>query len=299
MKRHLLSATVALSLLGTFAQACKPKTSSHVSNLGIIAKNGNAFRDNWKKGGCGAPASAPETDSNAALMRAFSALPQVFQFVFKPQDFKLESAQNVVNACTADLKTNAQRYPGVNPEALKQASASLTGCWVATSAQGPNGKPTLRPIFYLVNSPEFIHDNMGALAAYAFFEFYVDNILKGAKQSVANIEVQDVLPAFQAAADARAVLTESLISELSATQQGKTSLNIYKGTVLPVSQASGSYETLAQNIVFQNFVIAEMMDSYYCNPKTWESFGTEGLTQTRQRFDAYAKSHFGMPWFAQ
>jgi hypothetical protein len=175
---------------------------------------------------------------------------------------------------------------------------SLDGCWVAENAKGPHGQLQLRPIVHLVDEPASVHNSMGVLATSAFLEFYVDGVLQNAQTLGISSELQDdVLPPFHALAAERAALTESLVTELGGTVEGRRSLDLYKSTLLPASRSGEGYSALAENGVFQNFVLAEMVDSYYCSPQTWATFGTEGLTQTRARLDEFAQRSFGFPWF--
>jgi hypothetical protein len=289
-----------LATLGASAVSCKPiNNSAHEKNLQMITSGKKVSRNNWQQGGCGGVVRDKDFTAQEARERAYSALPPMLQKVFLERDFKLLSEAEVRAKCKAVMDASVQNYPGLVPSKVSEAASYLDGCWVSEDAPNAQGTAEKKPVIYLTATQEAVHNSMGALASYAFFEFYVDEFRNNAMGIGASAEVRDAAVAFDALARERTAITETLVTELAATNQGRTALDGYKKTLVPGADLGSGYSALVSNRVFQNFVLAELMDSFYCNASTWGSFSVEGLAKTRARFDTTVREWFGEPWFAR
>ena len=259
------------------ATGCRPvnRSKSQLNNLGTLQAGDN----NSRVSTCG-----KSSTTSSALDGPLQALPKRLadEFSDTKKYFRLEP--NVDSICRKVLANVAGLTKG-----------EIEACWEIV--QEPNQQVSY-PRIVLKNDANAISRHIIATTTKAYGEFFIDGILGPASdQAVTNgttslrvgeQQMRDFIVAFR---NARKALTQAFLADLG-TSNNRSIIETYGKTFQSTSGA------LSESLPFQNYVLGEFMDSYYCNETTVKDFNANYLVRTRGTFLPFVDM-FGAPWYVQ
>lgn len=262
-------AFLCVGLLGVACKKTKEGNESRSIQAILEAKIGERNAD-----ACGMPPADPEGNANkteavqsvagdgkVAKARVYGALPQLFK-AFKegvPAFLPIESI-NLSDDIAADCAGLLDR----NKEA----------CWKPTSDK--------KIQVVVANNPAAVHRGLLPMAAYAFFEGYRQLVGDDLRKQIAAHEVSEaegkkVKDGLALLDDQIAAITQAALTDmLSPTPDAVLNATLGKQAIanLAAMLEVANDENLKAHSKVQNFLLAEMTDSYYCSKISHDSFST-------------------------
>lgn len=270
---------------------CKPQTkdekADHKSIEALITADQSKRNDVM----CGDPKAANETPEEA-VRRVYNALPIGIKDILDTQgdiigaidiaekdQAALRGMENitlkkdVAQICMRILKKQNEDQR-LNMEMRLEA---IKGCW-----RGRQVAEKARPEIFVKADVDAIHDSLIPMVIYGVAEMYFDSLLGKhfnqsgtATKAALTKEESDLLQFFTDFDSLRTDLAHDLVADLEKQELAET-LAAYK-------KLYGENYKDSHN--FQNFVLAELMDSHYCSLKTGQEFNADKFSKSRLTFD--------------
>ncbi len=245
------------------------KAKSPVSNPGII-----------HLGRCG-----PESVSEP-FDRVYQALPARLQSEFPKSKEAFFVELQALSLCRMQSHiANATDFtPGL--------SDAFDACW----RLGHDSVGRSFPQVLIQRDPAALHRNLIPMTVAAFAEFYIDDVF-GPALDQSKIEGKKLRPEEEQLAQfvvdfrrSRQLLTQALIDDYRSA-----------GLNLALSAWADRFQTstdaLGDSKAFQNFVLAGLTGSYYCNAESAAQFNANEFIRIRSAFIGMA-DFWGKPWYA-
>lgn len=240
-------------------------------------------------------AKAYEASPADARARVYGALPPLFRKVFPVVEQSFVLSDNIEADC-------GPVFEKVIKEQKLQVSGSSIGreaCWTMRDKNGAKV-----PVVYLKKSSETVHNTMIAMAAYAFFEAIDQQIgVKvragtplPAELAQAN-ETNGVWEWYKAFQEDRHQLAKDFLADLEG-QEKSVGLAADKQGIAQTFRARFQIpagQEVADHDGAQMFFLAELIDTYYCQKKTYDSFVAGPFPKalgTFRRFSAVLQEPF-------
>lgn len=242
MQKEFRLSMILVLLTHVILMSCKPskKTESETSDIQILANGMMGARKNHLTG-CGKKTTNGSDTIESELERVKQALPSSVLDSFKSWNVNFRLSTDAAMECKEALKNTAS---SVGMSQLAERAQSLNQACVL-----PN-KSSTAPKFDIIlqKKSEAVHN---WLLVQSFSLFY--DMLSEAIKNSNNPDLNGI-------SQIRLEVANQFLNDLSSTPKV---IERYKGMF-----DSKDKETLGKNERFQNLVLTEMSDSYYCNNKT-------------------------------
>lgn len=267
---HSVCLTVSLAACGILFTNCRPpRGSGDTMDLGVVT-GASALRFNFLRGGCGK--GELSKSPQAELERALSAQPAFVKDFLSKAAVQYQLTPNVTGICSGSGRNAAKAF-GLNSAQTAVVLNTLTYCVVERKLDANRVGFTV----LLKDTPEAIH-NWLLVASFGLFYGILDR--SEPKDAASNAEHGETLSEMKTA---RVALAQTFIDEMSSAAETRAVIGNYQERY-----GQGQFRTtkLSDNPLFQQYVLTELSDAYYCNAeKTWRP---NEMPSTKQAFSKFA-----------
>ena len=303
--RFVVSAVLAAAAVGVMG-SCKKfsllqKDENSAKSIEAIQNVDSGFRNQMA---CGKSqqenamldmAKAYEASPEEARARVYGALPPLFRKVFPVVDQSFVLSDNI----EADCSPVFERVIREQKLQVSGSSIAREACWTTRDKGGVKV-----PVVYLKKSSETVHNTMIAMAAYAFFEAIDQEVgvkVRAGTPLPADLaqanETNGVWEWYKTFQTDRHQLAKDFLADLEG-QEKSTGLAADKQGIAQTFRARFQIpagQEVADHEGAQMFFLAELIDTYYCQKKTYDSFVTGSFPKalsTFRRFSAVLQEPF-------
>jgi hypothetical protein len=273
-----LVAGAALSALSS----CRPpdRNDNEAMDIGSLTSGMKLERGNFLKGGCG-PSQAMGTDAESEKERALRALPSNVKDYLEKAGVQWTLAANATKTkeCQKSIRSAVEQTKMTS--ALPVIERSDGACVVQRTID--NNRSGFQII--IEKSPKAVH-NLLLVESFALFYFLFD------ATTPKNVSSDRSLAATYASIKAdRSELTSRFIKEMQKTPESAKALGAFQTMY---AQGSFSATKLVENPYFQQLVLVELSDAYFCSSKTWAD---ADMPETKAAFQSFANKYLGARTF--